>query len=96
MLSRLVRQLREEVIGSTRRFAAEEARTIGDRLGVDWKDIPLEEFRRGLEVEMEHGTIDPTTNITNDDLVMTGKIAWIHLKERSDYYTRLDQAVESS
>ena len=49
------------------------------------------QFRRGLEVELEHGTHDPETNVTGDDLVLTGKIAWAHLKEIGDYYTRLDR-----
>jgi hypothetical protein len=50
----------------------------------------LEQFRRGLEVELEHGARDPETNVTSDDLLLTGKIAWAHLKEIRDYYTRLD------
>ncbi len=58
-------------------------------LGTNWEGIDGEEFRRGLEVEFEHGTHDPETNVTNDDLVLTGKIAWAHLKEFPDYYTRL-------
>jgi hypothetical protein len=50
----------------------------------------LEQFRRGLEVELKHGAIDPETNVTGDDLVLTGIIALVHLKEIRDYYTRLD------
>ena len=73
------------------RITAEEARAIGVRLGVDWANIVLEQFRRGLEVELEHGARDPDTNVTNDDLTLTGKIAWAHLKEIRDYYTRLDR-----
>lgn len=75
----------------TREFTAEEARSTGMRLGLDWARIDLEQFRRGLEVELEHGTRDPETNVTNDDLILTGKIAWAHLKEIRDYYTRLDR-----
>ena len=56
---------------------------------MDWSQIDLEQFRRGLTVELEHGAIDPETNVTGDDLVLTGKIAWAHLKEIRDYYTRL-------
>ncbi|MEP6896277.1 MAG: DUF5661 family protein [Chloroflexota bacterium] len=74
-----------------RQFSTEEARSIGAQLIIDWSQIDLEQFRRGLEVELEHGAIDPETNITGDDLVYTGKIAWAHLKEIRDYYTRLDQ-----
>ena len=74
-----------------RQITAEEARSTGLRLGLDWAKIDLEQFRRGLEVELEHGAHDPGTNVTNDDLILTGKIAWAHLKEIRDYYTRLDQ-----
>ena len=72
-----------------RDFSAAEAQELGEQLGVDWKRIPLEEFRRGLSVELEHGTHDPQTNVTNDDVVITAKIALAHLKEFPDYYTRL-------
>jgi hypothetical protein len=74
-----------------RQFSVQEARAVGMQLGLDWTKIDLEQFRRGLEVELEHGAIDPETNVTGDDLVLTGKIAWAHLKEIRDYYTRLDQ-----
>jgi hypothetical protein len=73
-----------------RQFSAEEARSIGTQLKIDWSQIDLEQFRRGLEVELEHGARDPQTNVTGDDLVLTGKIAWAHLKEIRDYYRRLD------
>ena len=73
-----------------RRFSTEEARSIGTQLKIDWTQIDLEQFRRGLEVELEHGARDPETNVTGDDLVLTGKIAWAHLKEIRDYYKRLD------
>jgi hypothetical protein len=72
-------------------MSAAEAQRIGTELGVDWDTIPVEQFRRGLEVELEHGARDPETNVTNDDPTLTGKIAWAHLKEFPDYYTRLDQ-----
>ncbi|HEX2994143.1 MAG TPA: DUF5661 family protein [Anaerolineales bacterium] len=78
-------------MGNKRPFSTEEARSIGMQLKIDWSQIDLEQFRRGLEVELEHGAIDPETNVTGDDLVLTGKIAWAHLKEIRDYYTRLDQ-----
>lgn len=73
------------------RISAEEAKEVGSKLGLDWNQIDLEQFRRGLEVELEHGAQDPQTNVTNDDLMLTGKIAWAHLKEFADYYTRLDK-----
>jgi hypothetical protein len=78
-------------MNNKRQFSTEEARTVGMQLGLDWTRIDLEQFRRGLEIELEHGEIDPETNVTDDDLVLTGKIAWAHLKEIRDYYTRLDQ-----
>ena len=76
---------------SKRKISTEKARLIGTQLGLDWTQIDLEQFRRGLEVELEHGARDPETNVTGDDLALTGKIAWAHLKEFPDYYTRLDK-----
>jgi Protein of unknown function (DUF5661) len=78
-------------MANKRQICLDEARQIGTALGVDWKKFDLEQFRRGLEVELEHGSRDPETNVTNDDLNLTGKIAWAHLKEFGDYYTRLDK-----
>ena len=72
-------------------FTAEEAEKIGESIGIDWTKIDSEQFRMGLAVELEHGTHDAQTNVTNDDEIMTGKIAWAHLKEIPDYYTRLSQ-----
>jgi hypothetical protein len=72
-----------------RTFTNEEAKAIGDSLGIDWQQVNLEQFRMGLTVEFEHGSHDSETNVTNDDTTMTGKIAWAHLKEIPDYYTRL-------
>ncbi|MDX1438424.1 MAG: DUF5661 family protein [Rubricoccaceae bacterium] len=72
-----------------RQFSLEQAKSIGDRIGIDWKAIPIEEFCMGLGVELEHGAHDPQTNVTDDDEVATGKIALAHLKEFPDYYTRL-------
>ena len=77
-------------MNNKRQFSTEEARSIGNQLQIDWSQIDLEQFRRGLEVELEHGARDPDTNVTGDDLILTGKIAWAHLKEIQDYYTRLD------
>jgi hypothetical protein len=78
-------------MNKTRQYSTEEARSIGKQLKIDWTQIDLEQFRRGLEVELEHGAIDPETNVTGNDPLVTGKIAWAHLKEIRDYYTRLDQ-----
>jgi hypothetical protein len=74
-----------------RQISVEESRSVGKQLGIDWTQIDPEEFRRGIEVELEHGSHDPETNVTSDDLILTGKIAWAHLKEIRDYYTRLDR-----
>ena len=74
-----------------RKFTDTEARAIGNQLGVDWAEIDLEQFRMGLEVELEHGSHDAVTNVTSDDEQLTGKIAWAHLKEFPDYYTRLQK-----
>jgi len=74
-----------------RTFLTDEALEIGSKLGIDWQVIDPQEFRRGLEVELEHGARDLQTNVTDDNLLLTGKIAWAHLKEFPDYYTRLDR-----
>ncbi len=74
---------------SKKSFSAEEAKKIGEQLGIDWSKFDVEQFRMGLDVELEHGTIGPHTNVTNDDPIMTGKIALAHLNEFADYYTRL-------
>lgn len=72
-----------------REFTTEEARELGEKAGIDFNVINIEQLRQGLSVELEHGANDPETNVTNDDLVMTTKIAWAHLKELPDYYSRL-------
>ncbi len=77
-------------------FSAEEAKQIGDTLGITWQQFDVEQFQMGLNVEMEHGSHDPETNVTNDDPILTGKIAWAHLKEFSDYYTRLMELEEEA
>lgn len=76
----------------SKKFTTDEAKQIGDQIGIDWGTVHIEEFRRGLEVELEHGSAwGDETNVTKDDPIITGKIAWAHLKEISDYYTRLDK-----
>ena len=76
---------------SKKHFDAEEAKRIGEALGIDWSKFDVEQYRMGLDVELEHGKIDPQTNVTNDDPIVTGKIALAHLNEFPDYYTRLDK-----
>ena len=74
-----------------RRITSDEARRVGEVIGVSWKAFDLEQFRRGMDVELEHGARDPQTNVTDDDLVVTGRIALAHMKEFPDYYDRLDR-----
>ncbi len=77
-------------------FTTKQAREIGEKLGIDWKRFDVEQFRMGLDVELEHGLVDPHTNVTNDDPIMTGKITLAHLNEIDDYYTRLYKMEEEA
>jgi Protein of unknown function (DUF5661) len=78
-------------MGDEVHFTAEEARAAGERIGVDWATSPfdVEQFRMGMDVELEHGTRDLETNVTGDDVTVTAKIARAHLNEFPDYYSRL-------
>ncbi len=78
-------------MNAKKQFSLEEAKQIGESLGVDWKTFDVEQYHMGINVELEHGARDPQTNVTNDDAMTTGKIALAHLKEFPDYYTRLAQ-----
>ena len=78
-------------MAEVKRTTSEDARRIGDAIGVDWDRFDLEQFRRGMDVEFEHGSHDPQTDVTGDDPILTGKIAFAHLKEFPDYYARLDR-----
>jgi hypothetical protein len=80
-------------VSSSKRFSAEEAKQVGEQIGIDWESAPfdVEQFRAGMDVELEHGTHDPGTNVTEDDPTVTGKIALAHLNEFPDYYTRLQK-----
>jgi hypothetical protein len=82
----------------TKRFSTSDAERIGTSIGIDWASsaFDAEQFRMGLDVELEHGLHDPATNVSNDDEIVTGKIAWAHLKEFPDYYTRLAQMEEEA
>ena len=77
-------------------FTAEQARQVGGTLGIDWSRFDVEQFRMGMDVELEHGLVDPATNVTNDDPIITGKIALAHLNEFDDYYTRLEEMEEEA
>jgi hypothetical protein len=74
-------------------FTTDEARLVGEQIGIDWSSAPfdVEQFRTGMNVELEHGAHDPATNVTGDDPIVTGKIALAHLNEFADYYTRLER-----
>ncbi|MCX6827394.1 MAG: hypothetical protein NTV06_09070 [candidate division Zixibacteria bacterium] len=74
-----------------RQFTVNEAKEIGNQLRLDWKKFDIEQFRMGLDVELEHGLRDPATNVTDNDPLLTGKIALAHLNEFPDYYTRLEK-----
>jgi hypothetical protein len=78
-------------VAEKRRTTVEEARRVGDAIGVDWGHIDLEQFRAGMDVEFEHGSHDLQTDVTHDDPVTTGKIALAHMKEFPDYYERLER-----
>jgi len=75
---------------TTKNITQEQAYQIGEALMVNWNVTDINQFRRGLEVELEHGSIDARTDVTHNDMILTGKIALAHLNELSDYYTRLE------
>ena len=78
-------------MGARTMFSLDEAHAVGVEIGIDWSSVPfdVEQFRRGMDVELEHGLHDLLTNVTGDDPLVTGKIALAHLNEFPDYYTRL-------
>lgn len=80
------------VKGVREEFTVEQAVAVASELGIDFDITPfgVEQFRRGMMVELEHGRRDPITDVTHDDPIITGKIAWAHLREMPDYYERLD------
>ena len=78
-------------MGDKKHFSIEEAKSIGEKLGLKWDKFDVEQFRMGMDVELEHGLRDPSTNVTEDDSLITGKIALAHLNEFPDYYTRLEK-----
>jgi len=83
-------------MGEKKHFTAEEAKKIGEKLGIKWDRFDVDQFRRGMDVELEHGLCDPETNVTGDDPLITGKIALAHLNEFSDYYDRLEKLEEEA
>ena len=85
-------------MGNRTSFTAEEARRVGEEIGIDWATAPfdVEQFRSGMDVELEHGLHDPATNVTDDEPSVTGRIALAHLNEFPDYYTRLERLEEEA
>jgi hypothetical protein len=77
-------------MSSKKTYDYEEAKFIGEKLGIKWNKFDVEQFRMGMDVELEHGKINKLTNVTNDDPLLTGKIALAHLNEFPDYYDRLE------
>jgi hypothetical protein len=77
-------------------FTPEQAKEIGEQLDLDWSKFDVEQFRMGMDVELEHGTEDPVTDVTGDDPLLTGKITLAHLNEFPDYYTRLNEMEEEA
>lgn len=77
-------------------FTTEEAAWVARYLKIKFQNFDLEDFRIGLNVELEHGTVNPSTNITNDDPIITGKITLAHLNEYPDYYKRLTKMEEEA
>ena len=76
-------------MSSKKSFSFDEAKKIGEQLGIKWDKFDIEQFRIGMDVELEHGIRDSFTNVTENDSLVTGKIALAHLNEFPDYYTRL-------
>jgi Protein of unknown function (DUF5661) len=79
-------------------FTAEEARRFGEEIGIDWANAPfdVDQFRIGMNVELEHGLHDPHTNVSDDNPHVTAKIALAHLNEFPDYDTRLGRMEEEA
>ena len=78
-------------MGTSGHFSAEQARATGEQIGIDWDTsrFDVEQLRMGMDVELEHGKQDLDTNVTDDDITVTAKIARAHLNEFPDYYSRL-------
>ena len=79
------------LMSNKKSFSFDEAKKIGEQLGIKWDKFDVEQFRMGMDVELEHGLCDPETNVTDDDSLITGKIALAHLNEFPDYYDRLEK-----
>jgi len=76
-------------MSTKKHFTDDKAKEIGEELGLKWDKFDVDQFRRGMDVELEHGRVDPHTNVSDDNPLITGKIALAHLNEFPDYYDRL-------
>ena len=83
-------------MSTKKQFSSEDAERVGNSLGIDWSKFDIGQFRMGMDVELEHGLVDARTNVTDDNPVVTGKIALAHLNEFPDYYTRLEEMEEEA
>lgn len=72
-------------------FTEQEAKRVGEKLGIKWDKFDIKQFRQGMNIELEHGTVNSNTNVSNDNPLITGKITLAHLNEFPDYYNRLDK-----
>lgn len=88
--------VRDSCMPSKKSFTIAEAKIIGEKLGIKWDRFDVEQLRKGMDVELEHGKRNRVTNVTNDDSLTTGKIAFAHLNEFPDYYDRLDKLEEEA
>jgi len=90
--------LQEEaaVMEAKKNFSEAEAKSVGEQLGIKWDEFDVDQFRRGMDVELEHGWRDPATNVSNDEPLTIGKIALAHLNEFPDYYDRLEKMEEEA
>ena len=86
----------EVSVAEKKSFTVSDAKKIGERLGIKWDKFDVDQFRRGIDVELEHGLRDLKTNVTGDDPIITGKIALAHLNEFPDYYDRLEKMEEEA
>jgi hypothetical protein len=93
-----LRHFNQLIMTSKQSFTVEEAADIASQLGIEFEQVKfkLESFRAGMDVELEHGLVDSATNVSNDDPLITGKIALAHLNEFPDYYERLEKMEEEA
>ena len=77
-------------------YTKEIAKQLGDAFGLTWEKFDAQQLANGMNVELEHGTVDIVTNVSGDDDIVTMKIALAHLNEFPDYYIRLEKMEEEA